>query len=96
MILHTALFRLKHAKGSRAEAAFLKAADVLVAIPGVVNFEKLRQVSVKNDFTFCFSMEFATQKEYDFYNSHPDHVAFVNDRWIPEVESFMEIDYVKL
>ena len=96
MIRHTVVFRLKHLRGSVAEAAFLKAADVLVAIPGVEKFEKLRQVSPKNDFTFCFSMEFANQKEYDFYNAHPDHVAFVRDCWVPEVEAFMEIDYLKL
>ena len=96
MIRHTAVFRLKHPEGSAAEAAFLKAADVLIAIPGVENFEKLRQVSLKNNFTFCFSMEFASQKEYDFYNTHPDHVAFVQTRWIPEVEDFMEIDFVAL
>ena len=96
MIRHTALFRLKHTKGSAAEAAFLKAANVLIAIPGVERFEKLRQVSLKNDFTFGFAMEFASQKEYDFYNTHPDHVAFVRDQWVPEVEAFMEIDYVKL
>lgn len=96
MITHTAVFRLKHAEGSAQEAAFLKAADALIAIPGVRNFEKLRQISVKNDFTFCFSMQFESQKEYDFYNNHPDHVDFVQERWIPEVEKFMEIDYVKL
>ena len=96
MIRHTALFRLKHAKGSAAEAALLEAADVLIAISGVERFEKLRQVSLKNDFTFCFAMEFASQKEYDFYNTHPDHVAFVRDRWVPEVEVFMEIDYIKI
>jgi hypothetical protein len=96
MIRHTAVFRLKHPKGSAAEADFLKAADVLIAIPGVRNFEKLRQVSPKNDFTFCFSMEFASKKEYDFYNTHPDHVAFVKNRWIPEVEAFTEIDYLAL
>ena len=96
MIIHTALFKLKHARGSAAEAAFLKSADSLMAIPGVQNFQKLRQVSSKNDFTFCFSMEFASQKEYDFYNAHPDHVAFVQSKWIPEVEAFMEVDYVKL
>ena len=96
MIIHTVLFKLKHANGSAAEAAFLKSADILAAIPGVINFEKLRQVSPKNDFTFCFSMEFSGQKEYDFYNTHPDHVAFVKGKWIPEVEAFMEIDYVKL
>ena len=96
MIRHTAVFRLKHAKGSTAEAAFLKAADVLSAIRGVDNFETLRQVSPKNDFTFCFAMEFTSRKEYDFYNTHPDHVAFVRDRWVPEVEAFLEIDYIKL
>ena len=96
MIRHTALFRLKHTKGSAAEAAFLKAANVLIAIPGVERFEKLRQVSLKNDFTFGFAMEFASQREYDFYNTHPDHVAFVRDRWVPEVEAFMEIDYIEI
>ena len=96
MIRHTAVFRLKHPHDSAAESALLKAADVLMAISGVEKFEKLRQVSPKNDFTFCFSMEFASQKEYDFYNTHPDHVAFVRDHWVPEVEAFMEIDYVKI
>ena len=96
MIIHTVLFRLKHPKGSAEEAAFLAAADVLANIPGVENFQKLRQVSVKNDFTFCLSMEFTSQRKYDFYNSHPDHVAFVQGRWVPEVATFMEADYIKL
>ena len=42
------------------------------------------------------SMEFADQKAYSGYNDHPHHVAFVGDRWVPEVESFLEIDYVPL
>jgi len=96
MIIHTVAFRLKHPKGSAEEAGFLKAADVLSAIRGVEKFEKLRQVSAKNDYTFGFSMQFKGQTEYDFYNKHPDHVAFVQGRWIPEVEQFMELDYVKL
>ncbi len=96
MIIHTALFRLKHPAGSAAEASFLKAADVLIAIPGVENFQKLRQVSPKNDFAFCFSMEFKSQREYDFYNTHPDHVDFVQGKWTPEVAAFMEVDYVGL
>jgi Stress responsive A/B Barrel Domain len=96
MITHTALFRLKHPKGSTDEAAFLKAADVLITIPGVQNFQKLRQISSKNQFTFCFSMQFASQTEYDFYNTHPDHVGFVQGKWIAEVAEFMEVDYVGL
>ena len=96
MIRHTVVFRLKHAKGSVAERDFLKAADILVSIPGVEKFEKLRQVSPKNDYAFGFSMEFKDQAAYMGYNNHPDHVAFVRDRWVPEVAAFMEIDYVAM
>ena len=39
-------------------------------------------------------MEFDDEDTYQFYNEHPEHVAFVNDIWIPEVESWQEIDYV--
>ena len=94
MIRHTVVFNLKHAAGSDEEAAFLAAAKVLAAIPGVEKFEQLRQVSSKNDYAFGFSMEFADQAAYSSYNDHPDHVAFVRDRWAPEVERFLEIDYV--
>jgi len=96
MIRHTVVFRLKHSKGSEAERQFLADARILAAIPGVGKFEQLRQVSPKNDHDFGFSMEFADQAAYSLYNDHPDHVAFVRDRWIPEVESFLEIDYVLL
>ena len=96
MIRHTVVFTLKHEKGSASEAAFLKAADVLETIPGVEKFEKLRQVSPKNDYSFGFSMEFKDQAAYSGYNEHPAHVAFVKDRWVPEVSKFMEIDYVAL
>jgi hypothetical protein len=94
MIRHTVVFRLKHAKGSNAEAEFLKASDVLLQISTVQKFEKLRQVSSKNDYDFGFSMEFDDQVAYSIYNDHPLHVAFVRDRWVPEVAAFMEIDYV--
>jgi len=94
MIRHTVAFRLKHPAGSADEVAFLAAAAMLRDIPGVQHFEQLRQVSLKNNFRFGFSMEFADQAAYDSYNVHPDHVAFVRDRWVPEVETFLEIDYV--
>lgn len=94
MIRHTVVFSLKHASGSAEESAFLRAAEVLATIPGVGKFEQLRQVSPKNDYAFGFSMEFADQATYAGYNDHPEHVAFVRDRWVPEVERFLEIDYV--
>ncbi len=96
MIRHTVVFTLKHPKGSAAETAFLKSADVLEAIPGVEKFEKLRQVSLKNSYNFGFSMEFKDQAAYAGYNDHPAHVAFVKTRWVPEVKEFMEIDYTVL
>ncbi|MBL8577995.1 MAG: Dabb family protein [Mesorhizobium sp.] len=96
MIRHTVAFRLKHPRGSAEERAFLEAGTALGSIPGVEKFERLNQVSPKNDFHFGYSMEFADQKAYDGYNDHPVHVAYVRDRWIPEVEAFLEIDYTPL
>lgn len=96
MIRHSVIFKLKHAKGSAEAAVFLKAAAQLVQIPGVKNFESLEQVSKKNKFEYGLSMEFATQEEYDVYNNHPAHTAFIQQYWIPAVEDFLEIDYVPL
>jgi hypothetical protein len=96
VIRHTVAFTLRHPAGSDQQQDFLDAALVLAAIPGVEKFERLRQVSPKADFAFGFSMEFADQAAYDGYNTHPDHVAFVRDRWVPEVVRFQEIDYVAL
>jgi heme-degrading monooxygenase HmoA len=94
MIRHTVVFRLKHPVGSPPEREFLAAAqEQLSSVPGVQAFERLRQVSRKNAFRFGFSMEFADQRAYDAYSNHPDHNRFVRERWIPEVEEFLEIDY---
>lgn len=96
MIRHTVAFTLKHAAGSAEEKSFLTDAKILAKIPGVEKFEQLRQTSRKNDHSFGFSMEFADQAAYSAYNDHPDHTAFVQGRWIPEVAAFMEIDYEPL
>ena len=96
MIRHTVVFRLKHPAGSPEEEDFLRTAKSLASISGVEKFEQLRQVSAKNEYHFGFSMEFADQVAYQHYNDHPEHVAFVRDRWVPEVTAFMEIDYIPL
>jgi hypothetical protein len=93
MIRHTVVFRLRHTRGSEAELSFLVAARELASIPGVQRFELLHQVGTKNDFTFGLSMEFDGAVEYEAYNTHPSHVAFVQSRWLSEVEHFLEIDY---
>jgi len=96
MIRHTVVFTLKHAEDSPAAQKFLEDALVLAKIPTVRNFERLKQVSAKNDYKYGFSMEFADQAAYDAYDAHPTHVAFVRDRWKSEVVDFLEIDYTPL
>jgi quinol monooxygenase YgiN len=92
-IRHTVVFSLRHEPDSDEEADFLVAAEGLRAIPGVDAFELLREVSPKNGYRFGISMEFADQSAYTAYNEHPAHVAFVEQRWLPEVSDFLEIDY---
>jgi len=92
-IRHTVVFRLSHPEGSPAEADVLATAQRLSAIAGVEAFEILRETSPKNDYRFGISMEFADDAAYQAYNEHPEHVAFVQGRWLPEVSEFLEIDY---
>jgi hypothetical protein len=92
-VRHTVAFTLVHAGGSAEERDFLEAAERLAAIPGVEAFELLAEVSPKNGYSFGISMEFADRSAYDRYNEHPDHVRFVQRRWLPEVSEFLELDY---
>lgn len=96
MITHTCVFRLKHARGSGEETAFVAAALELAAIAGVKDLDVMRQTSAKAPFTHCLTMMFATQADYDRYMEHPDHVAFTRDRWDREVVEFMILDYEPL
>ncbi len=95
-IRHSVVFTLTHAEGSAEEADFLDAIARLEAIPGVEAFELMREVSPKNDYRFGVTMEFADPSAYAAYNGHPDHVAFVGQRWDAEVTAFLEIDTTAL
>jgi hypothetical protein len=92
-IRHTVAFTLSHPEGSAGERDFLEAAERLAAIPGVEEFELLAEVSPKNGYRFGISMEFADRPAYEGYNEHPDHVRFVQERWLAEVTDFLELDY---
>ena len=92
-VRHTVAFTLVHGEGSREERDFLNAAEHLASIPGVEAFELLAGVSPKNGYRFGISMEFANRSAYDRYNEHPDHIRFVQQRWLPEVSEFLELDY---
>ena len=94
MIRHSVIFTLKHPAGSQEEALFLERAKQLSGIPGVQKLECLRQVNPKNKFDFGLSMEFEDETVYQQYNSHPDHVCFVQQYWLNEVEDFLKIDFI--
>ena len=96
MIEHTVTFRLKPPPGSAEEAAFLDTAATLAGLPGVRNFTIRRQISPQLDHTFGITMRFASQADYDAYTAHPAHVEFVQTRWLSEVASFQEADFIPL
>ena len=90
---HTVTFRLKHSMGSPEEIDFLSALEKLAEIPGVKNFRIRRQVSPKNSLPCGLSMHFDSDEDFRSYSNHPLHDAFVQERWITEVEDFQESDF---
>jgi hypothetical protein len=93
-IQHMVIFNLNHEKGSPQAEKFLKdGQQTLSHIPVVQNFQVFSQVSAKNDYDYGFSMVFANKQDYNTYNNHPDHIAFVENRWKKEVARFLEIDF---
>jgi len=92
-IKHMVIFCLKHDKDSLEEKKFLQDSEsILSSIPGVKNFEVLRQISSKNDYGFGLAMEFDSKLAYETYSTHPSHVNYVEQRWLKEVVRFLEID----
>jgi hypothetical protein len=92
-VRHTVAFTLVHEAGSAEERDFLEAAEHLAAIPGVEAFELQAEISPKNGYRFGVSMEFAVRSSYDRYNEYPDHLRFVQQRWLAEVSEFLGLDY---
>jgi len=90
---HSVIFRLKYPKGSAEEKSFFEASAKLAALPGVKNFEMLKQVNKKNKYDYGISMEFADNELFEAYNNHPAHQQFIKDYWLRVVEEFLEIDY---
>ena len=59
-----------------------------------VAFSLSRRGTPENAYAWAVSMELANRAAYDAYDAHPDHRAFVQGRWVPEVTDFVEIDLV--
>ena len=38
-------------------------------------------------------MEFNDKQAHEVYSKHPSHISFVEQRWLKEVDSFLEIDF---
>ncbi len=55
-----------------------------------------RQISSKLDHDYGITMRFTTQADYDAYSAHPQHSAFVEQRWLAEVTAFQEADFAAL
>jgi Stress responsive A/B Barrel Domain len=93
-IQHMVIFDLNHPKGSELAIQFLRdGRQILSNIAGVYNFQAFTQISLKNDFSYGFSMIFSSKADYTAYSNHPDHAAFVENRWKKEVSRFLEIDF---
>jgi len=93
-IQHGVIFSLKHESGSEEAMKFLEdGRKTLTEIPVVQNFQVFSQVSAKNEYDYGFTMVFDSMEDYNTYNMHPNHVAFVEERWMKEVEKFLEIDF---
>lgn len=93
-IQHGVIFSLKHEKGSAEASKFLEDCRMALAeIPVVQDFQVFKQVSPKNDYDYGLTMVFDSMEDFQSYVDHPNHVTFVQDRWMKEVEKFLEIDF---
>jgi Stress responsive A/B Barrel Domain len=75
---------------------FLEASAKLASIENVQKFEILRQTSPKNKFEYGISMKFDNQDQYYYFSNHPEHLAFIQNFWLTNVEDFLEIHYLPI
>jgi hypothetical protein len=93
-IIHTVIFSLK--KEIDPLDFLQKSKKLLSLISTVEKFMIFKQASKKNKFNFGFYMEFKNQKAYEEYSNHPDHIKYVKNIWLNEVEDFLETDFTEI
>lgn len=91
-IHHSAYFVFNDSLSSDDTELFFTEIKKLAAIPGVIGFKVVNEISPKNSYNYGVTMEFENQEAYQAYNSHPMHVDFVQNYWLKMVKDFMEID----
>lgn len=90
-MIHSVIFKLKHSSDSVEAKDFWDAAKKLANISGVQNFECLKQTNPTNKFEYGLSMVFENQTVYDNYSNHPQHVQFIEQFWMKDVEDFWRL-----
>jgi hypothetical protein len=93
-IIHSVIFSLK--KEIEPGDFLQRSKKLLSSISGVEKFMVLKQVNKNNKFNFGFYMEFKNQKVYEEYSNHPEHLKYVKNIWLNEVEDFFEIDFAEI
>jgi Stress responsive A/B Barrel Domain len=56
----------------------------------------VRRIGARNAFALGVVFTFAGEAAHRAYKANPLHDRLVQERWIPEVEEFLEIDYEAL
>lgn len=89
---HMAVFNLRHAPNSPAEAEFLRTIEYLGTLTGVKDYKVWRQTGAQVDYAFAISMEFDTEAAFRAYMMSEDHLNFAYDKWYPHVRNSMDIN----
>ncbi|GHU63303.1 hypothetical protein AGMMS49983_06450 [Clostridia bacterium] len=93
-VRHMVVFNLKPDADAK---VFLETARAkLGPIPYATNILQCYQTNAMCPFKYGFSFDFASQEDYERYNSNPDHVWFVTNFWKTQVADFMEVDFEEL
>lgn len=97
MITHVVVFWLDKPYGENREKLLIAARE-LGNIPGCDNFRAGVSIPstrgvVDDSFAVAISMDFIDQTVADAYQSHPDHVKFVQEAVKPFVKRFVVYDF---
>lgn len=98
MITHIVVFWTDKPNESGRAKLLAGAEQLLQAIPGVDNFRYGAPVpspraAVDDSFAMAISMDFADQAAADTYQSHPNHVRFIEEYVKPLSKRFLVYDF---